>query len=472
MNTLWFSLAASLAALALVLCFAILMHWGYHREKGLLPYVFYQMVAVLVLTTLLSGRNLNLPFEVQQDSHTKHYLVTWFTYLSSIIFILFASERIARRFFLQGQTFDITTVLAATFWIFFLTNFALSAVFGTQPSFSFQYAYWALIGYAALLISESDGNAAIRYARNALFFLLIASAVCIPWRPEMVFSAYGMMLLPGLDVRYAGLSSHPNSLAPEAIVFLLCLWSKPYSRQWLTLAGWVIGLVSVLLTQSKTNWLALALCAFCMAYYRVGQGHRDWRLGRSLRSVLLLFSTLGAAIGAGFALMAAGYIDRALILLDTKAGADLLTLLGRTQIWDAAIQEWRNNPLFGYGLNIWNDDHRAQIGLDVVNAHNQFYESLASAGVVGVVGLAVYSVTLLWFALRSAKLSGGLSLALFLLVFTLSLTEVPLSMKSFTAQVIHVLLLMTIISSIASTRGRMYVGGSSHRSMAAPLHSG
>jgi O-antigen ligase len=452
MNTLWlFPLAACFAAIAVVMCLAVLMHYGHCRENGLMPCIFYQIVAVIVLSALLSGRNLYLPAAVESDA-TSHPLVKWFTSITSIFFILIASERIARRFFLQGPL-DTNTILAAAFWIFFLTNFVVSAIFGTHPSFSFKYAYWALISYAALLITPIEGESAIRYARNALFALLIVSALCIPWRPEMVLSREGWMLLPGLDVRYAGLSTHPNSLAPEAIAFLLCLWSKPYSRRWLTILGWMIGLVSLLLTQSKTNWVAFALCASCIAFYRLGQDRCSWRSGlrRSLKPVLLLFATAGTATAFGLALMITGYIDKPMLLPDARA--DLLTLVGRTQIWDAAIQEWRNNPLFGYGLTIWNDEHRAQLGLDVYTAHNQFYESLASAGITGVAGLAIYATTLLWFAIKSARASGGLSLALFLLIFIRSITEVTLSdMTPYSAQMIQLLLLMTIVSAMASSK--------------------
>ena len=53
------SLAALLAAVVAVLCVSAVLHCGYRRENGLMPYIFYQVVAVIILTALLSGRDLS-----------------------------------------------------------------------------------------------------------------------------------------------------------------------------------------------------------------------------------------------------------------------------------------------------------------------------------------------------------------------------------------------------------------------------
>lgn len=96
----------------------------------------------------------------------------------------------------------------------------------------------------------------------------------------------------------------------------------------------------------------------------------------------------------------------------TQAGADLMSMTGRDQIWEVAVKEWRRNPLFGYGLSIWSEEHRARIGIPAaVTAHSQFYQTLSSAGIVGVVGLVFYFVALMWFAIKAAPLSKGISLA-------------------------------------------------------------
>ena len=343
-------------------------------------------------------------------------------------------------------------MLILAYWVFFLSNTVTSALFGTDPSFAPKYVYWGLVGYAALLVTERECDTAIRSARNALFVLLIASALCIPWRAQMVFSTQGWMLLPGVDVRYVGLSTHANSLAAEAIAFLLCLWHRPYSTRSLNLLGWVIGCASLLLAQSKTNWITFVLCASCLVYFRPESWLGHWRsdFKRSLVPVSLLMVGMLTTTAIGIAVMALAGKAGA-FLADTQAGTNLLTLVGRTQIWEVALDEWHNNPVFGYGLMLWKEEHRAQFGMNIVNAHNQFFETLASAGTVGVGGLVIYAATLLWFVIKTTKASKGLSLALFLLLLVRSITEVTLTMEAFSAQMMHLLLLMVVASTIASS---------------------
>ena len=155
------------------------------------------------------------------------------------------------------------------------------------------------------------------------------------------------------------------------------------------------------------------------------------------------------------AIMFGGLLDRVETYLDTREGTALMTLVGRTEIWNVALEEWRNHPAFGYGLTIWDLDYRAQIGIpSATHAHNQLYQSLASAGVTGVVGLTIYTATLLWFVLKTAKASHGLTLALFLLLFNYSISEVPLSMSSYgPPQLMHLLLLMVVASTLALSKG-------------------
>jgi O-antigen ligase len=269
------------------------------------------------------------------------------------------------------------------------------------------------------------------------------------------------MLLPGLDVRYVGLSTHANSLASEAIAFLLCLWHKPYSARWLNSLAWTLGCASLLLTQSKTNWISFVLCAFCMAYFRPEGYFRLWLsdFRRSLVPTSVLMIGMLTAGAIGLALMVSGIAGKMeAVLADAQARSNLLTLVGRTQIWEVALDEWRNNPLFGYGLMIWKEEHRAQFSMHIVSAHNQFYESLASAGIVGVAGLVIYAATLLWFVVKTTRASKGLSLALFLLLSIRSITEVTLSMEAFSAQMMHLLLLMVVAAAIAS-RSSARIGG-------------
>jgi O-antigen ligase len=66
-----------------------------------------------------------------------------------------------------------------------------------------------------------------------------------------------------------------------------------------------------------------------------------------------------------------------------------------------------------------------------VSAHNQFLQTLSVAGTVGLVGLVVYLGTLVRYAIRAARPSRGLSIAILVLVLLRCVTETPLSLDSF-----------------------------------------
>ena len=449
--------AAFLAAVGVVLCVAVVLHWQRDREQGLIPYIFYPTVFLAVLAVVVSGRNLNLPLDLVGAAVNKNLLVTWGNRITSVFLLLAAAERIGNRLLHMGTKPLSPTPLVLAFCLFFLTNVVTSGLFASHPSFSHYYIYTFLAGCAALLAASPDGDIAIRSARNALFASLVLSAACAVWRPEMVLSRDYEGLIPWLRVRYAGLSNSPNALGALVVLFLLCLWSRPYSRRWLSLLGWMIGCASLLLSQSKTSWIAFAFCASCFAYFRHGDllAQHVFSFGRPL--LLQLSILVGMLIGCyiGIALMFGGVVERAADFFATTEGASLLTLTGRDRIWEVAAQEWRHNPLFGYGLTIWNDEYRAEMGLRAAfNAHSQFYQSLASAGLFGVAGLSIYVLTLFWFVLKTTRASQGLTLALFLLLFIQSISEVPLSMTTGygLVQLPHLLLLIVLASQFASRR--------------------
>lgn len=451
--------ATLLAAVGLIFGFAATLHWGHRREESLIPYIVYPVFVAVAIGTLLSGRNLYLPSELFISGAPKHSIVIWVTRLTSIFILIVAAERIARRLLLKGQKPDIPSTLILAFCLYFFTNILTSALLGTHPSFSHENIYTFLAGLAALMLCRKDGDTTLTSTRNALFAFLVLSALCAAWRPELVLSREYQGLIPGLRIRYAGLSSHQNALGPLVIVFLLCLWSMPFQSRILNRFAWAIGLLSIFLSQSKTSWVAFMLCMSCVGYYK----YRERLFSGENRNNLFNVSA-GLLAGTMFALciplliiLFGGDIiaSKLSAFFSTREGADLLTLTGRDQIWEAATREWRANPMFGYGLTIWSDAHRAQIGLvNAYHAHNQFFQTLSSNGLVGVFGLAAYSVTLIYFSFKVAKSSQGVSLAILVLMLIRSISEVPLTIVSFgTEQLTHLILLMVIAAhSIKSSQ--------------------
>ena len=90
---------------------------------------------------------------------------------------------------------------------------------------------------------------------------------------------------------------------------------------------------------------------------------------------------------------------------------------------------------------------------NATHAHNQFMDTLSRSGTVGAVSLVLYALVLLVLSLRHARASRGLSLALFAGLALRSISEVPLSLFGYGAELLmHLLLLMTLAASAGQAR--------------------
>jgi O-antigen ligase len=243
-----------------------------------------------------------------------------------------------------------------------------------------------------------------------------------------------------------------------AQIALLCLWSKPFERRWVTVLAWTIGGAALFLAQSKNAWISFVLCAISMLAVRNG-GNLWRRMGDPRQGALGAFACIVTIIVvltfAGWYLLG-DVEDRAAAFLSTRQGEQLMTLTGRDRIWAIAIEEWQSNPLFGYGPGLWNAEFRASIGMpSATHAHNQFMETLARSGTVGAVALVLYAGVLLMMSLRYARATGGLSIALFVALAMRSISEIPLLLFGYGTELLGHLLLIVTLAGAAGSRGYM-----------------
>lgn len=423
-----------LAAIVVVSGIALSAHWGKDREIGLVHYIAYPIFLTYALSILLSGRDMSLPDDLLAVAAGKEPVLAWIGRLTSIFLIFACGERIVHHLLAKGGNGKTPGMLIFAFWIFFITNTLSPALFGQYFYLSHEFLYALLGCQAALLIrTGKELDAMMVVMRNVLYALLLASAICIVWKYGLVMSTNYKGLIPGLNVRYAGLTSHANSLGPLCVLFMLCLWAKPLKYRWLSRLGWVLGLVSLILTQSKTSWISFILAVVILAWYsrrdEIAARVQDFR--RPHLPVLLVLFVMFAGAATCVIFMFGGAGDKIARFFTTRDGADLMTFMGRDQIWQVAIEEWQKYPFFGYGLNIFDEAFRRSIGMPfAIHAHSQFFQSLSSAGGIGAAGLIIYTLTIGYFVAKTVKASQGLSLAIFIVLLCKSISEVPLSMAS------------------------------------------
>jgi O-antigen ligase len=424
------------------------------QRSGFLYWVFPAMLAVVALTSLLSGRDLSKNFlDLMDGGGTVHPLVPWAQRVVSIILLAASGERIMSHFALHKHM--PSPILAITFIGYWFTTVVTSALFGSHPDISHEYLYPLILGCAGLLATAAERDRIIDATRTALFWFLLLGVLLIPVIPTVVLDAsYKQGLIPGLP-RFGGLAPHPVAMGTFAQLALLCLWVRPFRRRWLNVTAWILGLGVLFIAQSKTAWISFLLCAICLLVVRRGPGM--WRrLGdprESLYGIVVCLSTIVLALSLLGVVLFVNVGAQVEDFTDSAEGAQLISLTGRDQIWAVAREEWHENPVFGYGPSLWDDAFRRSIAMpNATNAHNQFLDTAARSGTVGAVGLVIYAFVLMVMSIRYARATGGFSLALFVSLALLSISEVPLILFGYGTELLAHLLLVITLASAASGR--------------------
>lgn len=424
------------------------------RTNGFLHWVFPAMLIVVALSPLLSGRDLSQNFnELAGSGGIQHPALPWIQRVVSLILVAASAERIFNHFASHRRM--PSPVLTTAFVTYWLCTVAAPAFLGTHPLIAHEYLYPLIFGLAALLTTVPEREKILGASRNALLLFILAGVLLIPVTPTLVMDvSYRQGLIPGLP-RHGGLAPHPVAMGMFAVTALLCLWVKPFANRWLNRTAWLLGLAVLFIAQSKTSWVAFLLCAISMLAVR--HGPNAWRrLGdpsEGAFGVAACLSAIALALVMLWGLLLADVGSAVAGFFDTAQGAQLVSMTGRDQIWAIAMEEWRANPLFGYGPDLWNDAFRASINMpNATNAHNQFMDTLARSGIVGATGLVLYALTLLVMSVRYAKATQGLSLALFLALALLSVSEVPLNLLGYGTAIFAHLLLIITLASAASAR--------------------
>ncbi len=445
-----------IASAFVIIGLALTVHWGNGRDTGIMPYFFYLNLFLYALATILSTRNLSLPgVEMSAIPEAKSTEIVWLGRFCSL-YVLFAfSERFLHRFFLQSNSphkkTEFPQLLLWGVTLYFLTNIISPAMFSSHPIFSHEYFYPFILCCAAVIMSPNEVSLSVTSIRNALALFLLAGLCFLVIKPSLVLNPNYHGLIPFLNIRLAGLANHANGLGALSALFLLLLWKHPFSNRYLSALFWITGSISLLLSQSKTSWIALILCAASSYYFTYGYRIKEHFLNYKNPhfSGILLGSTLLICFMFGVITMFTDLPDTLSGFFNSQTGSTLTSFSGRDIIWDIALEEWHKNPIFGYGVTIWDQAFRTSIQLDnATSAHNQFYQSLSSAGLIGVAGLVIYGLILFYFSLLTAKKSAGLSLALFLLIITGCFSESSLTMDALGRESLpHVLLLMILATT-------------------------
>jgi exopolysaccharide production protein ExoQ len=235
---------------------------------------------------------------------------------------------------------------------------------------------------------------AVRYSfREQLQLMAIAFGLVIAL--SFVFAiflpSYGQMTAQEGGIHagaWRGVMPHKNLLgrlmALSSIVFLLTAIANPMGDRryrWLTWSGYVLSIVLVILSTSKTALVVSLVLLMILPLYRA------WRLNYSF---LIPFMIAFVLIFGSAATLFIGNLDA----IAGALGRDL-TLTGRTEIWAAMLELISQRPWGGYGYNAfwqgWDAETSAYmwrvLGWECPYGHNGFMDLLSE---LGISGLAVF----------------------------------------------------------------------------------
>jgi O-antigen ligase len=383
------------------------------------------------LVTLVSGRVLraeSIATSVGEFERLSGWRA-WTLRLANLLVLGTCATQIARWLLCQAKTTAGFT-LWLSYTIFFLSNMILSAVLGTSHSFEHGFLYAPIVMLAVYLHPGAPPESYLRHLQASLGLFLMASLAAAVILPDLTLETGYYVGIVGLPVRLWGLANHANILGPLAAFYLVVVMHSRVCSSGRLAAG-TLGLIVMVLAQSKTAWAGMLLAgavlcarwfAICLrSAYAFGRQHPS--------STVAIGSTAMLMVALAAVLVTALVVDFSALAARLTAGPEassLATFTGRTMVWNRTLEEWQRSPLFGYGPSLWGPEYRLRMGMSFAGqAHNQFIQTLGQAGLVGVAGLLVYVGALVAAAVRTAAASAGLSVALLAIVLVRTFTESP-----------------------------------------------
>jgi O-antigen ligase len=209
-------------------------------------------------------------------------------------------------------------------------------------------------------------------------------------------------------------------------------------------------LAVLVLAQSKTAWVAalLGLLLVRWTWFRQRAFPGDpWRASAGLVVVACLMAAALAVV--------LGWSARQDAVIGFITDFNLLTLTGRTEIWQVTFDEFMRSPLIGYGPSIWDlpfrYEHRM---LHVGQAHNQFIQTLGQAGLLGLGALLLHLSYVSRALLRNWIVMQGLGVVLLLVLLARCMAESPMRMGGIIGLDGWFQMLVFVSAGYAATKGR------------------
>ncbi len=417
-------------------------------KDGILKYVFYALILGNAFAIFLSPRDFAESGQYFENAIGTNFFAQWTIRLTSILLMLAAVERIL--YFLRQNTLDFTRLIFAFIILYaWLTSFAIPAYVTGNANIQINHFYSLVFGIGIALSLQKDKGVIILHTRNALVLFVILSLLTILIKPNHVLDlSYSQGYIPGLP-RFFGLSGHATTMGLLSALAFWFLIAYPLKNQRNNIMLLALMLISLILSQSKTV-LAMSVLSLPIFYLFSNSHSKPSTVNITTHSIKLIVTAIGLIL-LSMILLIFSLIDLEKWVyqnISPEQIHNLTTLTGRDVIWAIALEEFNRNPLFGYGGGLFSSVHRIEIGMiNATDGHNQFFDTLGRAGLIGLSSNLILYVFMGYYALKFAEITKGLSLNLFLLIALYSTTAVPVTWGNLGPQNLMFFLLLSLISS-------------------------
>jgi O-antigen ligase len=293
---------------------------------------------------------------------------------------------------------------------------------------------WLLVGVAAMaLLLEVGGWAPSWYVRLEMDPTLPAFDRDYYWLP--------LADLLGLDGRWAGPFVHPNHagvIGGLLIVVGLC------RDRWRRLVLTGAGLAVLVLVQSRTSTISTAVAVACVivVLWRTGGLDRPRRVAGAVVGVVLVGLLIIPLLrGISLSATAGDYV------------ASYGTAMGRSEVWRAYLDLWRESPILGISdARIVEAARAGELPGWAATAHNLVLDTMARLGVVGALLLIALLAAVAVGAVAAARRGSAVAMGLVALLAVSGLTEALVSWSRFASGT--VLLLMAWVAALERPSGQ------------------
>jgi O-antigen ligase len=271
------------------------------------------------------------------------------------------------------------------------------------PLSFFRLGEWVLafVLFLALYTREPAEDATaliVELIGRCSWIIILMVWVALPLFPHVIYASDE----PGSPAALGGVFIIPGLLAFESCLafFYSLFFFRPGLHKW---SACFFALTTLEMTRSRTSVVSFIVSFSSYAIFYS-------------RKSLLRWATIGLVLVSGLILMQ--FRDSVMTYIEKgQSAAEITSLDGRTEVWQASMSAIRSRPMLGYGFVIGArnaiKDNWIYAHWIPPSAHSEFVQALLVGGIPACAMVLYVYIVILWRSLHSAR-DGALELFLML----------------------------------------------------------